>query len=410
MSRPKFIRLLSAPRFTLAVWGVLLVLACLRVFHGSDAINNYLIFERSWDHLISGTDLYAYYPEEYHDHFLYGPLFAVLIAPLSLLPTWPGMWLWLTCGMGLMLLAVYALRDRLSGTRTAVFMWIVANEVYLALLMQQYNLYVAALLLLAFVCVEKDLPGLFALIVVVGLLTKIYGAMGILLFPFLNRKKEAVILGLTFFVVLILLPALLTKGGWTYLESQYRSWFETLVSKNGDNLYAGQQNLGLLGMVRKTLGLPPSFSDLYLMIPGGILLLLPLVRRAQYGSVAFRSLYLSSIALFTVLFCTGTESNTYIIGYIGIALWFAAYRTGGSLAEQILFWGALFFSFSTSDLLPHALRYDIIQPYALKALFPSLIWFYLIYRLLTHDFGSDTAGVQTPSRVGGVRRDAHYAA
>ncbi len=410
MSRPKLIRLLSDPRFTLAVWVVLLVLACLRVFHGSGAFNNYLIFERSWDHFISGADLYAYYPKEYYDQFFYGPLFAVLIAPSSLLPTWVGMWLWLTCGTGLMLLAIYALRDRLSGARAAVFMWIVANEVYLALLMQQYNLYVAALLLLALVCVEKDLPGLFALIVVIGLLTKIYGAMAILLFPFLKRKKEAVIWGVSLSVVLILLPALFTEGGWSYLEGQYRNWFETLATKNGENLYAGEQNLGLVGMVRKTLGLPPSFSDLWLMIPGGVLLLLPLLRRARYGSAAFRALYLSSIALFTVLFSTGTETNTYIIGYIGIALWFAAYRTRGNLAEQILFWGALFFSFSTSDLMPHVLRYEVIQPYALKALFPSLIWFYLIYRLLTHDFGSDTAGVQTPSRVGEVRRDAHHAA
>lgn len=158
MSRPKLIRLLSDPRFTLAVWVVLLVLACLRVFHGSGAFNNYLIFERSWDHFISGADLYAYYPKEYYDQFFYGSLFAVLIAPSSLLPTWVGMWLWLTCGTGLMLLAIYALRDRLSGARAAVFMWIVANEVYLALLMQQYNLYVAALLLLALVCVEKICP------------------------------------------------------------------------------------------------------------------------------------------------------------------------------------------------------------------------------------------------------------
>ena len=38
--------------------------------------NNYVIFERSWDHLVSGQDLYAWHPEEHWDLFKYTPTFA----------------------------------------------------------------------------------------------------------------------------------------------------------------------------------------------------------------------------------------------------------------------------------------------------------------------------------------------
>ena len=35
--------------------------------------NNYVIFERSWDHLVSGQDLYALHPQEHWDLFKYTP-------------------------------------------------------------------------------------------------------------------------------------------------------------------------------------------------------------------------------------------------------------------------------------------------------------------------------------------------
>ena len=50
-------------------------------------INNFIIFKTSFYHLIAHCNLYMKYPGEYFDIYLYGPVFAIFIAPFSFLPT-----------------------------------------------------------------------------------------------------------------------------------------------------------------------------------------------------------------------------------------------------------------------------------------------------------------------------------
>lgn len=374
--------IISSPSFILTIWIVFLFFACLRVMGGH---NNYIIFERSWDHLLSGACLYSYYPDEYHDHFLYGPAFTLLIAPFSALPKAAGMVLWLIASTGALYAGIRLVPDLTERGRVG-FMWMVANEMYLALLMQQYNLLVAAFLLLSFVAVERDKPVLSAFLIALGFVTKIYGGIALLLFSFVRRKLRFTFSLIIFLVVLGLLPALFAKGGLEYVLTQYRVWLETLSEKDGMNLYAGLQNLGFLGMTRKTLGLPVSFSDLWIIAPAMLLQVLPLVRVKAYVSPLFRKLFFSSLGLFIVLFSTGTETNTYIIGYIGIAYWFLSTDSTHSLWERIIFIGSMALSFTTSDLMPMIIRNELLMPFALKAFFPTLVWGTIIYRLLTSPY------------------------
>ena len=48
--------------------------------------NNYKIFENVFPHVINGLPLYVEYPTEYYDVNHYGPIFALVIAPFSILP------------------------------------------------------------------------------------------------------------------------------------------------------------------------------------------------------------------------------------------------------------------------------------------------------------------------------------
>lgn len=48
--------------------------------------NNYKIFENVFPHVINGLHLYVEYPTEYYDVNHYGPIFALVIAPFSILP------------------------------------------------------------------------------------------------------------------------------------------------------------------------------------------------------------------------------------------------------------------------------------------------------------------------------------
>src|SRR5687767_11974570 len=57
-------------------------------------INNFIIYKSSFNHFSQGLNLYVLYPAEYFDRFLYGPLFSVLIAPFSVMPTIVGVTCW----------------------------------------------------------------------------------------------------------------------------------------------------------------------------------------------------------------------------------------------------------------------------------------------------------------------------
>ncbi|MDO4789363.1 MAG: glycosyltransferase family 87 protein [Porphyromonas sp.] len=365
-------------RAPLIVWGMILVFACFKkITRGK--FNNYDIFERSWDHFVQHQDLYAYYPAEYHDRFLYGPLFSLFIAPFSMMPPVVGVVLWLVVSTAMLLYAVKKIPG-LSSSHQAVLFWLTANELLLALLMEQYNILIAAFLVLSYLFTEKEKPWVATFFIALGFLTKIYGIAGLCFWLFSKQKKSFIFSFVCWTLLLGLLPMI---GGWEYGVEQYRNWFDALGGKNTENMFALMQNMGLVGMARKLSG-SELYSDMLVVIPGIVLFLLPLLRRQAYSSALFRRSILASMLLFIVLFSSGTESNTYIIAYLGIALWWLG-RDPNSwyrCFDIFLLVGAVIFSFTTSDLMPKVLKEEILLPYALKALFPTLIWLRLQFSLL----------------------------
>ena len=92
---------------------------------------------------------------------------------------------------------------------------------------------------------------------------------------------------------------------------------------------------------------------------------------------------LSSVLIFTVIFSSGSESPTYIIAFIGVAIWFVIKNKPYSNVDLFLLAFALLLtSLSPSDLMPKFLRENYIRPYALKALPCILIWFKIIYEMI----------------------------
>lgn len=139
-------------------------------------------------------------------------------------------------------------------------------------------------------------------------------------------------------------------------------------------------------MVRKITRLA-SYSDLCLIIPGILLFCAPYLRLKQYRNLPFRYAFLASVLMFVILFSTGSESSTYIIALLGVAIWYVSApwkRSGWDVALMVF--AFLITSMSPSDLFPAPIRKNIIQPYALKALPVAIIWFKLIYEMLTRDY------------------------
>ena len=79
------------PRFVGFVWFATALVACLLKLPVGRTYNNFMIYRASFFHALELKDLYIYYPNEYHDRFLYGIPFTAIIAPFSLFSPYIGM-------------------------------------------------------------------------------------------------------------------------------------------------------------------------------------------------------------------------------------------------------------------------------------------------------------------------------
>ncbi|UKK48629.1 DUF2029 domain-containing protein [Prevotella sp. E9-3] len=382
-------------RTLLGLWLLLAVIAAVMKMHSH---NNFLIFRGVFWHTWQQVSLFAEYPAEYWDVNHYGPLFSLVIAPFAVVPEWLGLLLW--CLMLSLFLYVAIRRSLLTDHQQLFVLWFCAHELLTALYMQQFNIAIAAIILLAFFLIEKERDASAAFFIVLGTLVKLYGVVGLAFFFFSKHKLRFVLSLIGWSVVLFALPMIIS--GPEYIVGQYAEWIDCLAGKNTENLFADHQNISLLGMVRKISGVA-TYSDLWLIVPGLLLFGLPYLRFSQYKYMAFRQTLLASVLMFVLLFSTGSESSGYIIALIGVVVWYTCVpwkRTGWDVA--LLVFAFVLTSLSPSDLFPAYLRKTFVQPYALKALPVAIIWFKLCYEMLLNDYApASTACAQKQTEESG---------
>ena len=344
--------------------------------------NNYLIYRGSFWNAVRGWNLYLPNPEEYGDSHHYGPLFSLLFAPFAIGPKWIGLLLW---GLALTLFLYWAIRKSQFTKYQQIFiLWFCAHEMLTALFMQQFNIAIAATILLAYYFIEKEKDFWAACFIMLGTFVKAYSIVGLAFF-FFSKHKGKLIGSLAFWAVVYFLLPMPFFHGWDYIVSQYHEWYLSLVQKNELNAGSIMQNISLLGMVHRVTGW--QFNNLWLIIPGMLLFAVPYLRIGQYKNVAFRQTLLASVMMFIILFSTGSESSGYITPFIGIVIWYTAapwQRTGWDVF--LLVFAFILSSMSPSDLFPAYLRKEFVQPYALKALPVTVIWLKLCYEMITRDY------------------------
>ncbi|MBQ9641785.1 MAG: DUF2029 domain-containing protein [Bacteroidaceae bacterium] len=366
-------------RTLLALWFIIGVVSALCKLHSH---NNYDIFRYVYINTMNGVSLYAPATDGgYWDTNHYGPFFSLIIAPFAVLPWWLGLVLWCTA---LSMFLYWAVRRSTLSKRQQVFiLWFCAHELLTALFMQQFNVAVAAIILLSFWLVERERDEWATFFIVIGTLVKLYGIVGLAFFLFSRHKVRYVVSLVGWTVILFCLPML--YSGVDYQLEQYVAWFNCLTEKNAENADSIAQNISLLGMVHRLLRL--DFSDLWLIAPGMVLFAAPYLRFRQWRNEGFRQTQLASVLMFVCLFSTGTESSGYIIALTGVCIWYtAAPWKRGAWDIALLIFAFILTSLSPSDLFPAYLRREFVQPYALKALPVTLIWFKLCYEMLTRRY------------------------
>ena len=383
----KLVSFFNLPFFTkriyiLSLWMVITLISALKQLLNLD-YNNYKIFKGVYFHTINKLPLYKEYPLEYFDHNHYGPVFSLVIAPFALLPDYFGLPLWALFNAVVLTWAILQLP--LKSTQINAVLWICLHEFLTTLLGLQFNPLMTAIILLSFVYIEKQKDFWSAMLIILGILIKLYGVVGLAFF-FFSKNKIKFILSLLFWTIIFFtLPMLMSSPA--YIFQSYQEWLDRLVLKNAENTgLVSYQDISLMGIVRRFFH-DSTISNIPFLISGVFLFALQYSRIKEYKEEAFRLMLLASVLIFTVIFSSGSESPTYIIAFVGVAIWFVVQPKPVSKFYIGLFVFALVLtSLSPSDLMPRFLKDNYIRPYALKALPCVLIWFVIIYEMLQKKF------------------------
>lgn len=368
--------------YIFTLWYLISALALIKILKGGN-YNNFLIFKYTFFSLIDQKNLFLPQPENFQHYNLYGPIFSVLIAPFAILPNWLGHTLWTFFNSFILLYAIRKLP--LSSGMTLAILLIAAHENLTSILSSQFNPSMTAIILLTYSFIDQKKDFWAALMIVLGTFIKLYGIVGLAFF-FFSKNKLTLISGLIFWGALAFsIPMLFSSPG--YILQTYKDWFVAIIEKNKMNsTLITDQDICLMGMVRRISG-NPYIPNWPFLGAGLILFALPYLRINQYKEPAFRLLILSSTLIFTVIFSTSSESPTYIIAFTGVAIWFVAQKRPFQIWQIVLFVFAMVLtSFSPSDLFPKFIRDEFIKPYSLKALPCVLIWFTIVYQMLTTNF------------------------
>ncbi|CDN31519.1 hypothetical protein BN938_1432 [Mucinivorans hirudinis] len=377
--------LLENQNFLLVLWLVVVLWGVLTKYAVGD-YTNYEQYKQLFENFTNSKPLYE-------DRNHYGIIFAFLIAPFAWLPDWLGMALWVVAGAALLFYAVQALP--LEQKYRSLILLIVLNELYRNAIYQQFNIAATALVILPFVFIEWGRESKSAVSMLVGAGVKIYGIAALAFLPFARNKYRFVATLVIVAAVLFALPMVFTDNN--YVIGQYRAWLADIVQQNKQNMFAEYQNISLLGLVRKVTGVA-SYSDLWIVGGGAIMLLVSYLRVKAYRSVNFRLLVLASLLIAIPLFSTGSENVSYIIAIVGVGVWWGATTMGHSR----LAWAMLCFAVAASAsnlLLPSGFYADVFRQYALKAIPFTIVWLRVIYELYFATFTSDEqAGVGSARR------------
>jgi hypothetical protein len=332
--------------------------------------NNYIIFKNSFFHLISGKDLYIYYPNEQWDLYKYSPSFALVMGALAYLPDIIGLCLWNLINA----LALYAAIRMLplANKKISLLLWFILLELLTSLQSSQSNALLGALIIGAFALLERRKILWATLLLVAASFIKVYGAIGFVFFLFYPDKIKFILYSILWTVILFCVP--LTVLNVHELVAQYQSWGRMMAADQ-----AVSYGFSVMGWLHSWFGLDNIKNAA--MLTGIVLFFIPLARFRQYSNPVYRIFFLAYTLIWVIIFNYKAESSTYIIAVSGIAIWY--FTQPGATWKKVLLWLAFIFTcLSPTDLFPPPVRTQVMVPYVVKTVPCILVWCVLFYELL----------------------------
>jgi hypothetical protein len=236
-------------------------------------------FEVYWtagSRAIAGEPLYRV--EDGHYQFKYLPAFAVIAAPLALMPMNAAKAFWFATSALLMLVLLGLSARALPEPRRPIVLLLVLTFLAMAkfyaheLVLGQVNLLFAVLAVLAVVEIRRSREWTAGLLLAAAIVVKPYAALFVPWLALRPNRTAFVTLGAGLLAAL-LVPALMY--GWTGNLRLLSDWWHTVTSSTAPNL-TNQDNVSLAAMFTKWLG-PQTGASTLALLSGFILLALTAV-------------------------------------------------------------------------------------------------------------------------------------
>ena len=340
---------------------------------GYTAYENYIIFKNSFAHLVQGQNPYAGYPAEQWDLYKYSPAFALVMAPFHWLSNWLGLHLW-NLANALPLLAAIMHLPLIDASKRQFMAWFILPELVVSMQNSQSNGLTAALLLWAFIALEKQKPVAAAGWTAAGGFLKIFGvfaAIPALIYPTWRVFLPALA---AWSALLFLLPLVVLSP--EQLWQVYAWWWELLREDHSASV-----GLSVLGWLETWFGFKA--SKIGVTLAGLVLLGASVLAVHRQPSTVNRINVWASVLIWVVIFNHKAESPTFVIALCGVALWYLTDEKP-PVWKKILFWTAFALaSLSPTDIFPRIIREQWVQPYVLKAVPCIIIWLIITWQLIS---------------------------
>lgn len=340
--------------------------------------NNYLIFKYTFFNLVHQHNLYLPQPNHFFDVNHYGPVFGLFIAPFIWLPDPIAVVLWVMFNAFVLYHAI--IRLPLNHNQKIIILLLCAHELMTASYNTQFNPCMTAIILLSFIFIKQKNDFWAACVIALGTFIKLYGIVGLAFF-FFSKQKIKLITGIIFWsVVFFLLPMIISSPA--FVIQTYKDWMAVLIEKDTANAVSLMQDISAMGLIRRIFHL--SISNSSVLLPALAIFGSSYLFIKKYKDDVYQLLILSSTLLFTVLFSSGSESPTYIIAFLGVAIWFVNLSKPATPLEiSLLVFAFILTSLSPSDIFPKSIKTEYVVKYALKALPCLLVWLYVVFETWT---------------------------
>jgi hypothetical protein len=377
-------RFLFSRKLAVILWFGLSLLAASLIIVYQNTSNNFLIFRHVFYHVLQQKNLYLYYPSEYADVNLYGPLFSILIAPFALLPTVIAGYCWVLFNASVLFFAIRKLPIQKNWQYAIIILS--SNEMMNSASWFQVNPLIAACIILGFVYTNngKEIWALF--FIMLAAFIKIYGIVGFSFFFFSKHKLKYILWLITWSFFFFVLPMFISNPH--YIVQCYSDWFHALQQKSVRNTNLSTQNdfqdISVMGMIRRIFKIY-WLKDWIVLIPALFLFAMQYIQFKYFDDLRYRLYLLCSVLLFTVIFSNGAESPTYIIAFPAVCLWYII-QPRSKFINGVFIFALLLTGFGYSDIFTPYVREHIVRPYSLKALPCFVVWVLITLQVYSGQF------------------------